>query len=62
MAGALGGGFISYIAGGILEYYKKLGHIETGYVVMFAIAASMYLLAWIIMAVFTPKNKMVVLD
>jgi MFS transporter, ACS family, hexuronate transporter len=62
MAGALGGAFISYIAGGILAYYKKLGHIETGYVVMFAIAASMYLLAWTIMAVFAPKNKTVVLD
>lgn len=62
MAGALGGGFISYIAGGILEYYKNQGHIETGYVVMFAIAASMYLLAWTIMAVFAPKNKTVDLD
>jgi len=59
MAGALGGGFISYLAGAILEHYKNLGHIETGYVVMFAIAASMYLIAWIIMAVFAPKNKTV---
>ncbi|MBI5008403.1 MAG: MFS transporter [Bacteroidia bacterium] len=61
MAGALGGGFISYIAGAILEHYKNLGHIETGYVVMFIIAASMYLIAWTIMAVFAPKNKTIVL-
>jgi len=62
MAGALGGAFISYIAGGILEYYKNQGHVETGYVVMFAIAASAYLVAWIIMAVFAPKNNKVTLD
>ena len=62
MAGAVGGAFISYIAGGILEHFKNLGHIETGYVVMFAIAGSAYLLAWIIMQVFAPKNKKVVLD
>ena len=62
MAGAAGGAFISYIAGDILEHYEKLGHIETGYVVMFAIAGSAYLLAWIIMTVFAPKNKKVVLD
>ena len=62
MAGALGGAFISYIAGAILEHYKDLGHIETGYVIMFAIAASMYLIAWTVMAVFAPKNKLVVLE
>ena len=62
MAGAVGGAFISYIAGGILEHFKALGHIETGYVIMFAIAGSAYLLAWTIMTVFAPKNKKVILD
>jgi ACS family hexuronate transporter-like MFS transporter len=62
MAGAVGGAFISYIAGGIIQHFKDLGHIETGYVVMFCIAGSMYLLAWTIMTVFAPKNKKVVLD
>jgi ACS family hexuronate transporter-like MFS transporter len=62
MAGALGGAFISYIAGDILEFYKNKGHVETGYVVMFAIAASAYLIAWIIMALFAPRNKRVILD
>lgn len=61
MAGALGGAFISYIAGAVLEFYKKAGHIETGYVVMFSIAASAYIVAWIIMYVFAPKNKKVVI-
>jgi len=62
MAGAAGGAFISYIAGGILEHFKDLGHIETGYVIMFAIAGSAYLLAWVIMQVFAPKIKKVTLD
>ncbi|MCX6300677.1 MAG: MFS transporter [Bacteroidia bacterium] len=62
LAGAVGGAFISYIAGGILQHFKDLGHIETGYVVMFAIAGSAYLLAWIIMTAFAPKNNKVVLD
>lgn len=62
MAGALGGAFISYLAGAVLDFYKKAGHIETGYVIMFAIAASAYVVAWTIMAVFAPKNKQVVLD
>jgi MFS transporter, ACS family, hexuronate transporter len=62
MAGAVMGAFISYIAGAILEHFKNLGHIETGYVVMFSIAGSSYLLAWIIMFGFAPKNKKVNLD
>lgn len=62
MAGALGGAFVSILAGNLLEYYKKLGHVETGYVIMFAIAGSAYLVAWIIMQVFAPKNKKVTLE
>jgi MFS transporter, ACS family, hexuronate transporter len=62
MAGALGGAFISYIAGAILDFYKRAGHIETGYVIMFGIAGSAYILAWIIMQVFAPKNRTVTLE
>jgi MFS transporter, ACS family, hexuronate transporter len=62
MAGALGGAFISYLAGFVLDLYKKAGHIETGYLVMFVIAGSAYLVAWIIMALMTPKNKTVELN
>ena len=62
MAGALGGAFISYIAGFVLDLYKKAGHIETGYVVMFTIAGSAYIAAWIIMAILLPANKKVELN
>lgn len=63
MAGALGGAFVSIFAGNILAFYKKAGHVETGYTVMFTIAACAYILAWLIMFVFaSPKNKKVVID
>jgi MFS transporter, ACS family, hexuronate transporter len=62
MAGALGGAFVSIFAGQILAFYKKAGHVETGYTVMFAIAACAYLLAWAIMHLFAPKNKIIKID
>jgi ACS family hexuronate transporter-like MFS transporter len=62
MAGALGGAFISIFAGNILEFYKKAGHIETGYTIMFSIAACAYIIAWIIMYVIAPTGKKVVLE
>jgi len=62
MAGAIGGAFISVFAGQILNFFKKAGHVETGYTVMFTIAACAYVLAWIIMYSFAPKVKKVVID
>jgi len=62
MAGAIGGAFVSVFAGHLLAFFKKAGHIETGYTIMFAIAASTYILAWIIMNVFAPKVKKVTID
>lgn len=62
MAGALGGAFVSILAGNLLEFFKKAGHVETGYTIMFTIAACAYVLAWVIMNVFAPKNKKVVID
>ncbi|TAL80003.1 MAG: MFS transporter [Bacteroidetes bacterium] len=62
MAGALGGAFVSIFAGNLLAFYKKAGHVETGYTVMFTIAACTYILAWIIMTVLAPENKKVTID
>ncbi len=62
MAGALGGVFISILAGNLLEFFKKAGHIETGYTIMFSIAGCAYILAWIIMNVFAPKVKKVIIE
>jgi MFS transporter, ACS family, hexuronate transporter len=62
MAGALGGAFISILAGNLLDFYKKAGHVETGYTIMFSIAACAYILAWAIMNIFAPKVKKVIID
>ena len=62
MAGAIGGAFVSVFAGHILNFFKKAGHVETGYTVMFTIAACAYILAWIIMNIFAPKVKKVTID
>jgi MFS transporter, ACS family, hexuronate transporter len=62
MSGAIGGAFVSVFAGHLLDFFRKAGHIETGYKVMFAIAAFAYILAWIIMNIFSPKIKKVMID
>jgi ACS family hexuronate transporter-like MFS transporter len=62
MAGALGGLGISYLAGAVLNFYKKAGHVETGYVIMFTVAGCAYILAWSIMNIFSPKNKKALID
>ncbi|MEO5685316.1 MAG: MFS transporter [Chitinophagaceae bacterium] len=57
MAGGLGGVFMSKLGGGLFDHYKALGHIETGYTIMFAICAVSYLIAWVIMKSLVPKYK-----
>lgn len=57
MAGGLGGVFMSKLGGALFDHYKLLGHIETGYTIMFAICAVSYLIAWTIMKSLVPKYK-----
>ena len=57
MAGGLGGVVVSKIGGALFDHYKKLGHIETGYTIMFSFCAVAYLLAWILMKSLVPKYK-----
>jgi ACS family hexuronate transporter-like MFS transporter len=59
MAGAVGGALIASFAGNLLNYFEKMGHIQTGYTVLFFIAGSAYLLAWILMRIISPKLKRV---
>jgi ACS family hexuronate transporter-like MFS transporter len=61
MAGGIGGVIITKIGGALFDKYKALGHIETGYNIMFAFCAVAYLLAWIIMKTLVPRHKNVVL-
>lgn len=57
MAGGLGGVLITKVAGAVFDHYKALGHIETGYTIMFLFCAVAYLLAWMIMKMLVPKYK-----
>ena len=57
MAGGLGGVLITKLGGALFDHYKGLGHIGTGYTIMFAICAVAYLLAWIVMKWLVPKYK-----
>lgn len=57
MAGGLGGVLISKVGGALFDHYDKLGHIQTGYTIMFVFCAIAYLLAWVIMKALVPKYK-----
>jgi ACS family hexuronate transporter-like MFS transporter len=57
MAGGLGGVVMSKLGGALFDHYKALGHIETGYTIMFAICAVAYLVAWLVMKSLVPKYK-----
>lgn len=59
MAGAVGGILIAKLAGALLDHYKGLNNIETGYYIMFFVCGSAYLTAWIIMGILAPKMKKV---
>ena len=49
MAGGLGGMAIAKIAGLLFDHYKNLGHIQTGYYILFLYCGLGYLLAWFMM-------------
>lgn len=57
MAGAFGGIAIAKLAGGLFDYYKGLGHIETGYYILFIVCGSAYLLAWGLMQLLMSNAK-----
>jgi len=59
MAGAIGGILIAKAAGVLLDHYKALDSIETGYYIMFFICGSAYLLAWCIMHLLAPRQQQV---
>lgn len=55
MAGGIGGVVISKLGGALFDYYKELGHTQTGYTIMFTICAVAYLFAWLVMKLLVPK-------
>lgn len=59
MAGAIGGILLSSLAGALLDHFKYLGTIETGYYIMFIICGTAYLGAWVIFNLLAPQMKKV---
>ncbi|HEY3404599.1 MAG TPA: MFS transporter [Ohtaekwangia sp.] len=59
MAGGIGGVILTKIGGALFDHYKALGHIETGYSIMFGICAVAYLVAWGVMKTLVPKYKLI---
>jgi MFS transporter, ACS family, hexuronate transporter len=57
MAGGIGGVVVTKVGGALFDHYKALGHIETGYLIMFIFCAIAYLIAWAIMKALVPKYK-----
>jgi ACS family hexuronate transporter-like MFS transporter len=57
MAGSVGGILFPFLIGIILDHFKGLGQINTGYNFIFGICAISYLLAWTIMQLLSPKMK-----
>jgi MFS transporter, ACS family, hexuronate transporter len=55
MIGAVGGIIIARTAGLLLDHYKALGKIETGYYIMFIICALAYIIAWALFSLLVPK-------
>jgi MFS transporter, ACS family, hexuronate transporter len=55
----LGGILIAKIAGWLFDHYKALGHITTGYMIVFLICGFAYVLAWVIMHFLAPSMKRV---
>lgn len=55
MAGGIGGVLVSKLGGYLFDYFESLGHIQTGYTIMFVICAVAYLLAWGVIKSLVPK-------
>jgi len=57
MAGGIGGVVLTKLGGWVFDYYKSVNDIHTGYMIMFAICALAYLVAWGVMKALVPRHK-----
>lgn len=62
MAGGIGGATVSLVGGALFDHYNSLGHVQTGYTIMFSGCAVAYLIAWSVMKLLVPKMKLIDLD
>ncbi|HLK27221.1 MAG TPA: MFS transporter [Puia sp.] len=57
MAGSVGGILFPLLIGILLDHFKSLNILSTGYNIIFLICGSAYLLAWLVMHLLSPKMK-----
>jgi ACS family hexuronate transporter-like MFS transporter len=58
MFGGIGGILLTLLVQkNMFVYYRSIGQIEIAYYIMFAICASTYLLAWLIMHLLVPRME-----
>jgi ACS family hexuronate transporter-like MFS transporter len=62
MAGSVGGIIFQPSVGMLLDYFTKHDNKTVGYTIIFLICGSAYLLAWLIMHLFAPKQTRVQFD
>jgi ACS family hexuronate transporter-like MFS transporter len=62
MAGSVGGILFPFLVGAVLDHYKLLGNLSSGYNVIFVICGCAYLVAWAVMHFFAPSMKPVELN
>lgn len=55
MAGGIGGVLVSKLGGYLFDYYEGLGHVQTGYTIIFVLCAVAYLTAWSAMKMLVPQ-------
>lgn len=60
MFGALGGILIAKSAGKLFDYYKSIGEPQTGYLIMFLICGTTYIIAWLLMHIMVPSMKKII--
>jgi ACS family hexuronate transporter-like MFS transporter len=58
LAGGIGGVLVTKLGGALFDYYGAQGQIQTGYLIMFALCATAYLAAWVVMKLLVPVHKM----
>lgn len=62
MAGSVGGILFPMLVGYLLDHYKLLGNLTGGYNILFVICGCLYLVAWLIIQILVPRQKVVKLD
>ncbi|OIP82234.1 MAG: MFS transporter [Porphyromonadaceae bacterium CG2_30_38_12] len=58
-AGGLGGVLVQLLAGFVTDHFEALGNKQIAYVIMFAVCAFSYLIAWALMKLLVPKFKLI---